>query len=149
MWRQRLVQLSAKKRGFHLITNELLHSIQSDISDISIGLVHFFLQHTSASLTINENADPDVRADMEDIINCIVPEKNSYRHLDEGADDITAHMKSSLLSCSVTVPISNGRLRLGQWQGIYLGEHRNEGGKRSIVITVQGQSKSKESKDNE
>ena len=138
-WSQKLIQLKPKKRGFHLITNELLSSIQSDISKYTIGLCHFFLQHTSASLTINENADSDVRIDMETIVNRIVPESEDYKHDAEGSDDMPGHTKSSLLGCEVTVPITNGKLNLGKWQGVYLGEHRNHGGTRQILVTIQGQ----------
>ncbi|KDE41436.1 hypothetical protein ADINL_0116 [Nitrincola lacisaponensis] len=106
-----------------------------------MGLLHLFIQHTSASLTINENADPDVRGDFERFFNHAVPENAPYYvHLDEGSDDMPAHLKSSLLGCSLTLPVSNGRLNLGTWQGIYLCEHRNHGGSRRLVLTLQGES---------
>eukprot|EP00245_Coleochaete_scutata_P017961 TRINITY_DN908_c0_g1_i3.p1 TRINITY_DN908_c0_g1~~TRINITY_DN908_c0_g1_i3.p1 ORF type:complete len:122 (-),score=21.61 TRINITY_DN908_c0_g1_i3:80-445(-) len=110
-----------------------------ELSQFQIGIAHIFLMHTSASLTINENASPDVPLDMEDALNKLVPEGNHYRHLDEGYDDMPAHVKSSLMGCSLTVPVNNGRLALGTWQGVYLNEHRNYGGSRQLLVTVQGQ----------
>lgn len=139
-WFQKLVTLSPKKRGFHLVTNEILQQIP-ELKQIEIGLMHVFIQHTSASLTINENADPDVRVDMETIFNRIVPEDNSYQHLDEGKDDMPAHGKCSLLGSSVSVPITSGRPAFGTWQGIYLCEHRNRAGNRNLVVTINGQPK--------
>lgn len=138
LWLQRSLTIAAKKRGLHLITQEILSTINSDLAQFSCGLCHFFIQHTSASLTINENCDSDVRADMEQILNTIVPESSLYRHNDEGLDDLPAHMKSSLMGCELSVPITKGRLNLGTWQGIYLNEHRNHGGSRKIVVTMQG-----------
>lgn len=139
MWIQKEFQLSAKKRGFHLVTHEIL-AFLPELKSIQCGLLHVFIQHTSASLTINENADPSVREDMESYFNHTVLENAPYyRHDDEGSDDMPAHIKSSMLGCSVTLPISNGRLNLGVWQGIYLGEHRNHGGRRSFVVTIQGE----------
>lgn len=140
MWSQKTIQLDAKPRGFHLITREVLQAIP-ELKQCHIGLLHLFIQHTSASLTINENADPDVRGDFERYFNHAVPENAPYYvHLDEGSDDMPAHLKSSLLGCSLSLPISNGRLNLGTWQGIYLCEHRNHGGSRRLVLTLQGES---------
>ncbi|WP_394252979.1 secondary thiamine-phosphate synthase enzyme YjbQ [Vibrio profundi] len=139
MWFQKTIHLNAQKRGFHLITDEIEQQLES-ISSISVGLLHLFIQHTSASLTINENADPTVRVDMESHFNKFVPERAPYyRHTYEGDDDMPAHIKASLLGNSVTIPIQNGRLALGTWQGIYLGEHRDFGGGRTIVATIQGE----------
>jgi len=139
MWIQKEVRLQQKKRGFHLVTNEILNLIP-EIRKISVGLLHVFIQHTSASLTLNENADPDVRVDMESHFNEIAPENAPYYiHTTEGSDDMPAHIKASLLDSSVTIPISNGRLNLGTWQGIYLCEHRNYGGARNIVVTINGE----------
>ena len=139
MWIQKEIRLQQKKRGFHLVTNEILNLIP-EIRKISVGLLHVFIQHTSASLTLNENADPDVRVDMESHFNEIAPENAPYYiHTTEGSDDMPAHIKASLLDSSVTIPISNGRLNLGTWQGIYLCEHRNYGGARNIVVTINGE----------
>lgn len=139
MWLQKEFQLSAKKRGFHLITHEIVDALP-ELKLIQCGLLHVFIKHTSASLTINENADPTVRQDMENFFNQAVVEDAPYfRHEDEGSDDMPAHIKCSLLGSSVVLPISNGRLNLGIWQGIYLGEHRNHGGRRSILLTLQGE----------
>lgn len=135
---QRSIQLDKKRRGFHIITREIEKAMQA--SSIRTGICHVFIQHTSASLTINENADPTVRADFETYFNKAVPENDpDYRHDSEGADDMPAHLKASLLGSSVTVPVQHGRLALGTWQGIYLGEHRDNGSNRSIVITVWGE----------
>lgn len=139
MWYQKTINLTPQKRGFHLITEEIEQHLH-EIRPLSVGLVHFFLQHTSASLTINENADPTVRHDMEKHFNHFVPERAPYyRHTYEGDDDMPAHIKSSLLGNSISIPISQGRLALGIWQGIYLGEHRDHGGSRKVVITIQGE----------
>ncbi|MGF1836478.1 secondary thiamine-phosphate synthase enzyme YjbQ [Photobacterium sanguinicancri] len=139
MWFQKIIQLSAQSRGFHLVTTEIEQQL-TELSSISIGLAHLFIQHTSASLTINENADPTVRHDMEAHFNRFVPERAPYyQHTYEGDDDMPAHIKASLLGNSITLPINQGRFRLGTWQGIYLGEHRDHGGKRSVVVTIQGQ----------
>ncbi|MDP3150208.1 MAG: secondary thiamine-phosphate synthase enzyme YjbQ [Ignavibacteria bacterium] len=139
MWFQKEIRLQQKKRGFHLITNEILNQVP-EIRKISVGLMHVFIQHTSASLTINENVDPDVRIDMESHFNKIAPENAPYYvHTTEGSDDMPAHIKASLLGFSITIPITKGRLNLGTWQGIYLCEHRNYGGARSLVITVNGE----------
>ena len=137
-WLQRTIKLPACQRGFHLITNEIV-SAMPEISELSIGQLHIFLQHTSASLTINENADPDVRVDLESSINAIAPENFPYIHTMEGPDDMPAHVKSSLLGASLTVPVTDGRLNLGTWQGIYLAEHRDYATPRRIVLTLQGE----------
>ena len=137
-WLQRTIKLPACQRGFHLITNEIV-SAMPEISELSIGPLHIFLQHTSASLTINENADPDVRVDLESSINAIAPENFPYIHTMEGPDDMPAHVKSSLLGASLTVPVTDGRLNLGTWQGIYLAEHRDYATPRRIVLTLQGE----------
>jgi len=138
MWIQKEISLNPRPRGFHLITNEILHNIQ-EIGDISIGTMEIFIKHTSASLTINEDADPTVRDDFESHFNQIVPENAPYyKHTIEGPDDMPAHLKSSILGSSVTIPITNGGLNLGTWQGIYLCEHRNHGGSRNVVLTLTG-----------
>ena len=138
MWIQKEISLNPKPRGFHLITNEILQNLQ-EIGDISIGTMEIFIKHTSASLTINEDADPTVRDDFESHFNQIVPENAPYyRHTIEGPDDMPSHLKSSILGSSVTIPITNGTLNLGTWQGIYLCEHRNQSGSRSVVLTLTG-----------
>jgi len=138
MWIQKEISLNPRPRGFHLITNEILQNLQ-EIGDISIGTMEIFIKHTSASLTINEDADPTVRDDFESHFNQIVPENAPYyRHTIEGPDDMPAHLKSSILGSSVTIPITNGTLNLGTWQGIYLCEHRNHGGSRNVVLTLTG-----------
>ncbi|MBO6794903.1 MAG: YjbQ family protein [Balneolaceae bacterium] len=130
--------IKAKPRGFHLITQELLEQIP-ELNTIKSGMAHIFIMHTSASLTINENADPTVRQDFETFFNRTVPEDVSlYKHVYEGPDDMTSHIKSSLLGSSVTIPVSDGRFNVGTWQGIYLCEHRNRGSARKIVITIIG-----------
>jgi secondary thiamine-phosphate synthase enzyme len=135
---QKEIQLVARKRGFHLITDEVLKNI-SELKDISVGQLHIFIKHTSASLTINENADPTVRQDFESHINKIVPENQPYyEHNFEGSDDMPAHIKTSLMGTSLQIPITNGKLNMGIWQGIYLCEHRNYGGTRKLVLTIQG-----------
>src|SRR4051812_23611443 len=136
---QQHIQFSQRRRGFHLITAEVTHALPQ-ISEIKIGICQVFIQHTSASLTINENADPTVRKDFEMFFNKAVPENDpNYQHDDEGSDDMPAHLKAALLGSSVMIPIRNGRLALGTWQGVYLCEHRNHGGSRSIVITAWGE----------
>ena len=136
---QQEIDLREKRRGFHLITNEVLQALPQ-ISEIKTGICQVFIQHTSASLCINENADPTVRRDFEMYFNKAVPENDpDYQHDDEGPDDMPAHLKAALLGSSVTIPIRNGRLALGMWQGIYLCEHRNFGGQRSLVITAWGE----------
>lgn len=139
MWTQKTISLRPRARGFHLITDEVVKQIP-EIRSLDVGLVNLFIQHTSASLTLNENADPTVRSDMESHFNQFVPERAPYyQHTYEGDDDMPAHIKASLLGASIMIPISNGRLALGTWQGIYLGEHRDHGGSRRIVVTIQGE----------
>ncbi|GAL13813.1 hypothetical protein JCM19233_4820 [Vibrio astriarenae] len=139
MWSQKTIHLPPLSRGFHLITDEIEQQLPQ-ISQLDVGILHLFIQHTSASLTLNENADPTVRSDMEQHFNHFVPERAPYyRHTYEGDDDMPAHIKSSLLGASVLMPISHGRLALGTWQGIYLGEHRNHAGSRTIIATLQGE----------
>ena len=136
-WAQKTIRIGPYRRGFHLITDEVLSAVPQ-IEQIQIGLLQVFLQHTSASLTINENADPDVRIDMETALNRIVPENQPFVHTIEGPDDMPAHVKSSLLGPSLIIPISRGSLALGTWQGIYLCEHRNNATPRTLVLTLQG-----------
>jgi secondary thiamine-phosphate synthase enzyme len=139
MWLQKHIQLSPKKRGFHLITSEVRQALP-EIRTIKCGLLHIFAQHTSASLTINENADPDVREDMEAYFSKTVPENEPYfRHTLEGSDDMPAHLKSTMIGCQLTVPVGSGRLLLGTWQGIYLCEHRDHAGSRSVIVTLTGE----------
>jgi secondary thiamine-phosphate synthase enzyme len=139
MWIQKEIHLKPKSRGFHLVTDELLHELP-ELRNFRIGLMHVFLMHTSASLTLNENADPTVRQDFENYFNRAVPENEPYyRHRDEGTDDLPAHLKSSILGNSLSIPITDGRPGLGTWQGIYLCEHRNHGGSRRLVVTIQGE----------
>ncbi|MGG8497223.1 secondary thiamine-phosphate synthase enzyme YjbQ [Tenacibaculum sp. TC6] len=136
---QKEIQLPEYRRGYHLITDLLLNAIP-EIKNIRIGQFQAFIKHTSASLTINENADPTVRVDFETHINKMIPENMPYyQHNYEGPDDMPAHLKSSLLGCQVQIPITKGRLNLGTWQGIYLGEHRTYGGKRKVVLTIFGE----------
>ncbi|CZF84178.1 hypothetical protein GCE9029_04248 [Grimontia celer] len=138
MWTQKTISLRPRARGFHLITDEVVKQLP-EIRSLDVGLVNLFIQHTSASLTLNENADPTVRSDMEAHFNQFVPERAPYyQHTYEGDDDMPAHIKASLLGASVMIPVSNGRLALGTWQGIYLGEHRDHGGARRIIVTIQG-----------
>ena len=132
------MRLPAFPRGFHLITRHVLEALP-ELKEMNAGVLHVFIQHTSASLTINENADPTVREDFESHFNVLVPESATYfKHTFEGPDDMTSHIKSSLLGSSVSVPVTNGRLNLGTWQGIYLCEHRNYGGSRRLVLTAYG-----------
>lgn len=139
---QKEFYLKERARGFHIITEEILSNIQ-EISEINTGIANIFIKHTSASLSINENADPDVRIDMETHFNEMVPEDNTYYlHTAEGPDDMTSHIKTSILGSSLSIPVTNGRLNLGTWQGIYLCEHRDHGGRRKIVVTVFGDGKS-------
>jgi secondary thiamine-phosphate synthase enzyme len=139
MWVQREITLDARPRGFHLVTREVVAAVP-EVRDVSVGLLHLLIQHTSASLALNENASPDVRRDFETYFNVAVPEDAPYwTHTLEGADDMPAHVKAALLGPSLTLPISHGRLALGTWQGIYLCEHRNHGGSRSLVATVFGE----------
>jgi secondary thiamine-phosphate synthase enzyme len=137
MWLQTQIALPPLPRGFHLITDRILGSLPQ-LADFRIGIMHVFIQHTSASLTINESADPDVRRDLESGLNRLVPESLTYRHTCEGPDDMPAHLKSSLMGSSLAIPLSNGRLLLGTWQGIYLCEHRNRGTSRRLVVTIHG-----------
>ena len=140
MWIQKEITLKARARGFHLVTDEILGQFP-ELKGIKIGTMHVFIKHTSASLTINENAARDVRVDFESFFNHTVPENEPYYlHLDEGSDDMPAHLKASILGCSLTIPITNGQPNLGIWQGIYLCEHRDYGGSRKIVITINGES---------
>ncbi len=136
---QQYLTLKERKRGFHLITNEVLAGIPQ-ISEIKTGILQVFIQHTSASLCVNENADPTVRLDFEMFFNKTVKENDpDYQHDYEGSDDMPAHLKAALLGCSVTLPIRNGHLFVGTWQGIYLCEHRNFGGQRQLVLTAWGE----------
>jgi secondary thiamine-phosphate synthase enzyme len=136
-WIQRNVELRPRSRGFHLITDEVCGALP-ELAKIRAGLLHVFVQHTSASVAINENADPDVPRDLEASLDAIAPENFDYAHTVEGPDDMPAHVKAVLIGTSVSVPIQDGRLALGTWQGIYLCEHRNRGGSRRLVLTVQG-----------
>lgn len=136
MWLQREITLPAKRRGFHLITNDIENAIP-EISNINIGVMHLFIKHTSASLTLNENADFTVRTDMEKHFNVLAPENAPYyEHTYEGSDDMPAHIKSTIIGSNQTIPITNGGLNMGIWQGIYLCEHRDRGGERTIVVTI-------------
>lgn len=137
-WIQRQITLAERPRGIHIITEELLRQIP-EIYDYKIGLAHFFLQHTSASLALNERVDDDVRLDLERHLNQLAPENGSYIHAYEGPDDMPAHIKSVLIGSEITIPLTNGRLGLGAWQGLYLCEHRNDGGRRRIVVTIWGE----------
>ncbi|MDX1397267.1 MAG: secondary thiamine-phosphate synthase enzyme YjbQ [Oceanospirillum sp.] len=139
MWLQKEIRLKARDRGFHLVTTEILNQLP-ELRKIRVGLIHIFIQHTSASLTLNENADPTVRGDFERFFNRAVPENEPYfQHTLEGADDMPAHLKASLLGNSLTLPVKDGQLNMGIWQGIYLGEHRDYGGPRQLVITLNGE----------
>ncbi|MFU8838559.1 MAG: secondary thiamine-phosphate synthase enzyme YjbQ [Thiohalomonadaceae bacterium] len=139
MWIQKHLTLAARPRGFHLITDEILGQLP-ELRQLHSGLLHLFIQHSSASLTINENADPTVRMDFEAHFNQMVPENQPwYRHTDEGPDDMPAHLKASLLGPSLSIPLGDGRPLLGTWQGIYLCEHRNHGGSRRLVATLHGE----------
>ncbi|GAB6045440.1 secondary thiamine-phosphate synthase enzyme YjbQ [Caminibacter profundus] len=136
IFRQKEISVKAPNRGFFLITDKILNSI--NINDVNAGMMNLFLKHTSASLTINENASPDVRVDMEEISSRIIPDGYHYNHNLEGSDDMPAHFKSSMFGVSLNIPITNGRLNLGTWQGIYLNEHRDYPTSRKIVISVWG-----------
>ena len=139
MWIQKEINLKAKNRGFHLVTNEIISQLP-EITDFRVGLANIFIQHTSASLTINENADPTVRDDFESYFNEIVAENKPYfKHTYEGPDDMPAHLKGSMMGFDINIPITSGQLNLGTWQGIYLCEHRNHGGSRRIIVTLQGE----------
>lgn len=138
-WIQKEITLKPHQRGFHLITDEIFRQF-SALSDVKVGMVNIFIKHTSASLTINENADPTVRQDFESFFNRAIPENEPYyMHTFEGSDDLPSHLKGSVLGFSLNIPISEGKLNLGIWQGIYLCEHRNHGGSRNLVITVNGE----------
>jgi secondary thiamine-phosphate synthase enzyme len=137
-WYQKEILLKSRNRGFHLITNEIFNQLP-EINNIKVGIAHILIKHTSASLTINENFDPNVRSDMERYFNNSVKENEPYYvHTSEGSDDMPAHIKSTIIGSSLNVPITNGRLNLGTWQGIYLCEHRNNGGRRKLVVTIAG-----------
>jgi secondary thiamine-phosphate synthase enzyme len=139
MWAQREIRLEPLPRGFHLITRDVLAAVP-EIAAVRVGLLHVFIRHTSASLTLNENASPDVRADFEAYFDETVREDAPYwTHTLEGADDMPAHVKASLLGAALTIPIAGGRLALGTWQGIYVCEHRENGGSRSLVATLTGE----------
>ncbi len=139
MWYQKEISLQPKKRGYHLITDELLEQLP-EIKTVTTGIINIFIKHTSASLTINENYDPTVRTDMENYFNRTVKENEPYYvHTSEGADDMPAHIKSTIIGSSISIPVSNGKLKLGTWQGIYLCEHRNYSGSRRIVLTLSGE----------
>ncbi|MCU6674024.1 secondary thiamine-phosphate synthase enzyme YjbQ [Leclercia adecarboxylata] len=138
MWYQQTLTLRARSRGFHLVTDEVLGQIR-DLSRINVGLLHLLLQHTSASLTLNENCDPTVRSDMEQHFLKSVPDGARWEHDDEGSDDMPSHIKSSMLGVSLLLPVNHGRVQLGTWQGIWLGEHRIHGGSRKIIATLQGE----------
>lgn len=141
MWIQRTLQIPAKRRGYHLITGQIVDALP-ELSRVQVGWMQVFIQHTSASLTINENADPDVRVDFETAMNHAVPETLPYVHTLEGPDDMPAHVKASMMGASVMIPIGDGRLQLGTWQGVYLCEHRDHGGSRRLVVTIQGEDSS-------
>lgn len=137
-WIQRHIAITPRARGCHLVTREVLAALP-ELTALRAGLLHVFIQHTSASLTINENADSDVRRDLESSLNALAPEDFPYVHTLEGPDDMPAHVKTSLMGSSVSVPVGDGKLLLGTWQGIYLCEHRNQGGSRSLVLTLWGE----------
>jgi secondary thiamine-phosphate synthase enzyme len=141
MWHQKTITLKSRSRGFHLVTGEVLAALP-ELAGVKMGLLHLFLQHTSASLAVNENADPDVRADLERWSNRAVPEGAPYfEHTAEGPDDMPAHVKGALFGAALSIPVRDGRLLLGTWQGIYLGEHRDHGGSRTMIATVWGEAK--------
>lgn len=137
IWVRKHLTLPAMSRGFHLVTKQVVDSVP-ELSQVSVGLLHVYILHTSASLTINENADADVRTDMEASLNAIAPEDFPYVHTIEGPDDMPAHVKASLMGSSVSIPVEQGRLTLGTWQGIYLCEHRNHASGRKLVLTLMG-----------
>lgn len=138
MWLRRTVQLTARPRGFHLISGEVASALP-ELAGVSVGLLHVFIRHTSASLTLNESTSASVRRDLERFVRQLVPDRGlDFEHTLEGPDDMPAHIKASLLGSSLTVPVENGRLVLGTWQGIYLCEHREQGGSRSVVLTLHG-----------
>lgn len=137
-WVQKEVVLPSFSRGCHLVTEHVLSDLP-EVRQCLIGILHVFIQHTSASITLNENADPDVPRDLSMALDRLAPESWPYRHTCEGSDDMPAHVKAALTGSSISMPVSNGRLLLGTWQGIYLCEHRNEGGRRRLIVTLQGQ----------
>ena len=137
-WSQHRISLKARPRGVHLVTREIAEALPQ-LRDLRVGLAHIFIRHTSASLTLNENASPDVRRDFETWFNASVPEDFAWTHTDEGSDDMPAHVKASLMGPSLTLPIADGRFALGTWQGIYLCEHRDRGGSRSLLVTLNGE----------
>jgi secondary thiamine-phosphate synthase enzyme len=139
-WLQRTIQLSAYPQGFHLITREIKAALP-ELARFQVGLVHVFIQHTSASVTLNENADADVPADLDSSFAHLAPEDFRYRHTIEGPDDMPAHVKAAMIGSSVTIPVAQGSLSLGTWQGIYLCEHRRHGGRRKLVLTLWGDEK--------
>lgn len=142
-WFQKEINLSPKPRGFHIITGEILKNLP-ELSKFKVGIAHIFICHTSASLTLNENVSPDVLTDFESSLNNLVRENEPYyTHTIEGSDDMPAHIKSSLLGSSITLPVTKGRFNLGTWQGIYLCEHRNRGGSRRLIVTIQGEANEK------
>lgn len=138
MWLHREIRLKPRSRGFHLITHEIVAALP-ELATVGVGLLHIFLRHTSAALTINENADPDVATDLERAVDLLAPEDFPYTHTVEGPDDMPAHVKTLLIGCSPSIPIHQGRLCLGTWQGIFLAEHRNRAEGRRIVLTLQGE----------
>lgn len=138
MWAQHRIELRPRPRGFHLVTDEILGAVP-ELREVRVGLLHLLLQHTSASLTLNENASPDVRRDFETWVNAAVPEDFAWTHTLEGPDDMPAHVKASLMGPSLTLPVGDGRPVLGTWQGIYLCEHRDRGGSRAVVATLFGE----------
>jgi secondary thiamine-phosphate synthase enzyme len=138
VWAQREITLRPRPRGFHLVTGEVLEALP-ELGEVTVGLLHLHLRHTSASLTLNENASPDVRRDFETWFSDAVPERFAWTHTLEGPDDMPAHVKASLLGPSLSLPVARGRLALGTWQGVYLCEHRDAGGPRSLVATLQGE----------
>jgi len=137
MWTQRLVTLGPRPRGIHLVTREVLAAVP-ELREVDAGLLHVFLRHTSASLTLNENASPDVRRDLNAWLDDAVPEDRTWEHDLEGPDDMPAHVKASLMGPALLLPVAGGRLALGTWQGIYLCEHRDQGGPREVLLTLQG-----------
>ena len=137
-WFQREITLRPRTRGVHLITNEIVDALP-ELGELDVGLAHLFLRHTSASLTLNENASPDVRRDFETWFNAVVPEDFAWTHTLEGPDDMPAHVKAALMGSSLSLPIARGRLALGTWQGIYLCEHRDRGGARALLATLSGE----------
>ncbi len=138
MWIQREIQLPTLSRGFHLVTRQVVEALP-ELARTRVGLLHVFIRHTSASLTINENADPDVPADLERALNATAPEDFPYVHTVEGPDDMPAHVKSVLIGSAVSIPVGNGKLLLGTWQGIYLAEHRDHATRRTLVLTLNGE----------